>query len=77
MQKHNHSAMMMITVRLTISYKYIFLFNTQTLSKKKCCADNEEGIFEQNTNEDEYMFSGQGMLNTILVILASLYFKFT
>ena len=30
---------------------------------------NDEVIFEEDTNEDEYMFFGEGMLNTILIFL--------
>lgn len=65
MQQNNHSAMiMMSTVRLSISYIYIFLWNTKQYNQI-CCAGNDQVIFEHDTVEDEYMFSGQGMLNTI------------
>lgn len=32
---------------------------------KTCNTDNNEVIFEEDINEDEYMFIGQGMLNRI------------
>ena len=32
---------------------------------KNCNTGNNEVIFEEDINEDEYMFSGQGMLNRI------------
>jgi hypothetical protein len=56
--------MMMIKVRISISY--IFLYRTQSkIYNQICCAGNDEVIFEHDTMEEEYMFYGQGMLNTI------------
>jgi hypothetical protein len=41
------------------------------------CTGNNEVIYEKDTSEDEYMFSGEGMLNTTSNILESLYYYFT
>jgi hypothetical protein len=65
MEQHNHSAMMMM-IKVRISISYIFLYRTQSkIYNQICCAGNDEVIFEHDTMEEEYMFYGQGMLNTI------------
>ena len=62
MNKHNHSAMM-ITVSLSSSY--IFLQNTQIIYNQIYYTGNDEVIFEEDTGEDEYMFSGQGITSSV------------
>jgi hypothetical protein len=50
-----------------INFIYILMEHKILIYNQICCAGNDEVIFEHDTTEDEYMFTGQGMLNTILI----------
>lgn len=48
-----------------INFIYILIEQKSKIYNQICCAGNDDVIFEHDTMEEEYMFYGQGMLNTI------------